>query len=312
MGKAKEIEEAASNLTFNKRKLKRKDFLKLGAAAGLAAVTSGMPKAVLAGGEDKRDPAKRLWKKGDDVLLRMQDDLNRALRKPMKERTWAMVLDIRKCIGCSACAAACIAENNLPVGVMYRTVAEVEDGVYPDVRRFFMPTNCMQCAAAPCIEAANKIIPGSMSRRQDGIVVIDYRKMKGKKIFEAANKACPYPRSLWYDEGKNYTDGTPAVQSYEKRPFKEYGSEWVRRDVKDTTRKCHFCTQRLDAGVLPACVTTCTGQTMNFGDLNDPESLVSELLKENKSFRLDLASKAEPKNHYLDDNPEKTCMACHG
>ena len=205
MGEENRINKSTTAL--EKRRLSRRDFLKLGSVVGLAAVTSGMPKAVLARAvEDKKAAAKKLWKKGDDILLRMQDDLNRALVKPMKERKWAMVLDVRKCIGCSACAVACIAENNLPPGVMYRTVAEVEDGAYPDVRRFFMPTNCMQCEAAPCIEAANKIIPGSMSRRPDGIVVIDYRKMKGKEAFKAADKACPYPRSLWYDEGKNYNN----------------------------------------------------------------------------------------------------------
>ena len=152
-----------------------------------------------------------------------------------------------------------------------------------------------------------------MSRRPDGIVAIDYKKMKGKEVFKAAEKACPYPKSLWYDDGKNYTDGTPAVQPYEKRKFKEYGSEWSREDTKDTTRKCHFCTQRIDAGVLPACVTTCTGQAMHFGDLNDKESLVSLLLikNESKSCRLDLASKAEPKNYYLDHNPKKSCLSCH-
>jgi molybdopterin-containing oxidoreductase family iron-sulfur binding subunit len=101
------------------------------------------------------------------------------------------------------------------------------------------------------------------------------------------------------------------VQPYEKRKAKEYGIEWSRADLKGTTRKCHFCTQRIDAGVLPACVTTCTGQAMYFGDLNDSESLASKLLKKNKSVRMNLASSAEPRIHYLDDDPEQTCMVCH-
>lgn len=247
---------------------------------------------------------------GNDTLT-MHNDLQKALEKPIEQRKWGMVIDIRKCIGCNGCTVACMAENNLSPGVTYRTVAETEDGEYSNLRRFFMPTNCMQCENAPCIEAANKVVKGSMSRRPDGVVTIDYAKMKGKKVFEAASKACPYPKSLWFDAGKNYTDGTPAVQSYEKRKFKEYGKEWSRKDVKDTTRKCHFCTQRIDAGVLPACVTTCTGQAMYFGDLNEPDSLVSKLLKKNKSARLNLASGAEPRVHFLDDDPEQTCMVCH-
>ncbi len=292
-----------------KKKLSRRAFFKhtAGATAGAVAATA----LLSALKENGKLIVETINVAIDDVTLTMHNDLQRALEKPMAERKWAMVIDIRKCIGCNACTAACIAENNLPPGVTYRTVAETEDGEYPDVRRFFMPTNCVQCENAPCIEAANKVIPGSMSRRADGIVVIDYTKMKGKKVFEAASKACPYPKSLWYDEGKNYTDGTPAVQPYEQRKFKEYGKEWRRKGTKDATRKCHFCTQRIDAGVLPACVTTCTGQAMHFGDLNDPESLVSRLLKKNKSARLNLASGAEPRVHYLDDDPDQTCMVCH-
>lgn len=292
-----------------KKKLTRRSFFKQSASVAAGAVVA----TAIAPGlkETAKLVAETVGGESENENLTMFNDLQRALQKPMAERRWAMVIDIRKCIGCNACTVSCIAENNLPPGVMYRTVAEVEDGEFPEVRRFFMPTNCMQCEKAPCIEAANKIIPGSMSRRPDGIVTIDYTKMKGKKVFEAATAACPYPKSLWYDEGKNYTDGTPAIQPYEKRKFKEYGKEWSRTDTRGATRKCHFCTQRIDAGELPACVTTCTGQAMHFGDLNDEESLVSKLLKKHKSARMNLDSGAEPRVFYLDDDPEQTCMVCH-
>jgi tetrathionate reductase subunit B len=287
----------------------RRSFFKrtAGGAVGAVAATALLPGLK----ETGKLIAETFKTDGANETLTMHNDLHRALAKPMAERKWGMVIDIRKCIGCNACTVACISENNLPPNVMYRTVPEVESGEYPDVQRIFMPTNCMQCEMAPCIEAANKIIPGAMSRRPDGIIVIDYKKMKGKKVFEAASKACPYPKSLWYDEGKDYTDGTPAVQPYEKRKAKEYGKEWSRAETKGATRKCHFCTQRIDAGLLPACVTTCTGQAMYFGDLSDSESLASKLLKKNKSARLNLASGAEPAVHYLDDDPEQTCMVCH-
>ncbi len=291
------------------KKISRRRFFKHagGAAAGAAAATVLLPGVK----ETGKLIAQTLNAGIENDTLTMHNDLQRALERPIEQRKWGMVIDIRKCIGCNACTAACIAENNLPVGVTYRTVAEIEDGDFPDLRRYFMPTNCMQCENAPCIEAANKIIPGAMSRRPDGIVVIDYKKMKGKKVFEGASKACPYPNSLWFDEGKNYTDGTPAVQPYEKRKSKEYGKVWSRAETKGTTRKCHFCTQRIDAGVLPACVTTCTGQAMHFGDLNDSNSLVAKLLKKNKSVRMEFASGAEPNIHYLDDDPQTTCMSCH-
>lgn len=289
--------------------IKRRTFFKRSAsfAAGAAAATVAPPAMQEVG----KVFAQGSQADGNETMA-MQHDLTRALQKPIAERKWAMVIDIRKCIGCNGCTVACIAENNLPPNVMYRTVAEVEEGDYPNLRRYFMPTNCMQCENAPCIEAANTIIPGAMSRRPDGIVTIDYMKMKGKKVFDAASAACPHPKSLWLDEGTNYTDNTPAVQPYEGRKAKEYGTEWARMETNGVTRKCHFCTQRIDAGVLPACTTTCTGQAMYFGNTNDAESVVSKYIKKQKTYRMSEASKSEPLVFYVDDDPEQSCMKCHG
>lgn len=263
---------------------------------------------------------------GQPETIRMATDLQRSLTKKPEDRRWAMVIDTRRCIGCSACTVACIAENNLPPGVTYRTVPEVEDGAYPDIRRIFMPTNCMQCDKAPCIDAANAVIPRSMKKRPDGIVVIDYERMKGRKVFEAAKKACPYG-AMYFDEGKNHTDGTPAVQAYEKRDVSEYGRTWTRKETAGATRKCHFCAQRLDVGLLPACVTTCTGLAMRFGDAADPKSLVAEMLAAGSGRRLSAGSgtATEPRVFYVDDwkpeeaaatppppnRPHVDCAACH-
>jgi molybdopterin-containing oxidoreductase family iron-sulfur binding subunit len=293
------------------RGVSRRAFFKnsTGVAIGaVAATTTLLVPAIPKAGNPLAAP---VLPSGGDDLLRMQNDLQKALEKPMAQRKWAMVIDIRKCIGCSACSVACMAENNLPPGVTYRTVAEAEYGDYPALHRVFMPTNCMQCAGAPCLKAANAVIPGAMARREDGIVTINYRKMKGKKVFAAASAACPYPHSLWYDEGNNHSDGTPALQPYEKRKVREYGEAWERKDTKGVTRKCHFCISRLDAGLLPACITTCPGQAMHFGDVSAPDSQVSQLLKTNQSVRLELASGANPSIHYVDRNPAESCMQCH-
>ena len=212
-------------------KSRRSFFRSLGGTA-VAALGSG---ALLrhgpdAGGEALASAPTAAPPKGTDEVLRMTADLQRALEKKPHERKWGMVIDTRRCIGCHACAVACIAENNLPVGVMYRTVPEVESGSYPDVTRVFMPTNCAQCEKAPCVPAANKVIPGSMKKRADGIVEIDYKKMKGKKVFEAAKKACPYT-ALSLDEGKAHTAGTPALQPYENRSAIEYGRASSRKET---------------------------------------------------------------------------------
>lgn len=244
--------------------------------------------------------------------IKMLEELKIALAKPIEKRKWAMVIDTRKCIGCNACSVACIAQNNLPPGITYRKVFEVEDGEYPDVQRYFMPTNCMQCENAPCIEAANNAIPGSMYRRSDGIVAIDYSKMKGRKVFETAKKACPYDNALYYDEGKNYTDDTPAIQPYEREKSREYGRKYSRSETKDSTRKCHFCVDRIENGLLPACVSTCTGQAMYFGDVNIPGSLAAKLINSGNSFILNEGAKTVPAVRFVDENLDETCLKCHG
>lgn len=238
---------------------------------------------------------------GAGTTVRMVADLQRALGRPSGNRRWVMVIDTRRCIGCSACNVACVAENNLPPGVTYRTVREVELGEYPKVARVFMPTNCMQCDKAPCVEAANAVIPGAMKKRPDGIVEIDYAKMRGRKVFEAATRACPYGAALYYDDGKNHTDGTPALQPYEKRAACEYGRSWTREEPAGATRKCHFCAQRLDAGLLPACVSTCPGLAMHFGDAAAPKSLVTEILAAGRARRREPELGTEPRVYYVND-----------
>lgn len=296
----------------------RREFLKLvGVTGGVSAVAwatgaaIGMPKPA---GDESTAPAR-------NDTLRMVNDLARALRRPIETRRWAMVIDPRRCIGCHACTAACIAENRLPAGVSYRTVPEIESGEFPLVQRFFMPTNCMQCENAPCIEAANGVVPGAMARRPDGIVTIDYTRMQGRAVFTAAAGACPYSGALYFDEGHNWTDNTPTLQPYETLPSDEYDQTWSRQQTKGVTRKCHFCISRIESGLLPACVATCTGQAMHFGDLADAQSLVSDRLRAHKSWRLENGADTSPRVFYIDEplavawpaaaEAPMTCRSCH-
>ena len=81
----------------------------------------------------------------EDVLVRMQRDLVKAMGKPMEQRHWVMIIDQRKCVGCHACTIACIAENHLPPGVVYRPVVIEESGHFPNIKLKFTPRPCMQC-----------------------------------------------------------------------------------------------------------------------------------------------------------------------
>jgi len=229
------------------------------------------------------------------ALIRMQEELKKAMEKPIDQRKWIMVIDLQKCIGCSACTIACKAENNLPPGVVYRPVIEEEIGEFPNVTRRWLPRPCMQCEDPPCTD----VCPVEATwKREDGIVVVDYNACIGCRY---CLTACPYG-ARYFDFGDRYTDDTPAVQAYEQSPSPEYGKEWVRdhdRSPVGNARKCQFCIHRLEAGMLPACVTTCIGEATFFGDKNDPDSLVNELIASPRVMRLKEEQGTNPKVYYL-------------
>ena len=231
----------------------------------------------------------------ENALLRMQEDLQRALQKPVEQRRWGMVIDVTKCTGCQACVVACKSENKTPPGVAYNIVLEEEVGAYPNVRRLFISRPCMQCSNPPC----TKVCPVNATyQRADGVTVVDYDLCIGCRYCIAA---CPYG-SRHFDFGEFYTEDTPEMQSYELGPTYEYGQKGMREKGKSpigNVRKCHFCLHRVEEGLLPACITDCIGRSRYFGDLNDPDSLVSNLLRRRYAFRLKEELGTEPKVYYL-------------
>lgn len=292
---------------------KRRNFLRGLAAAGGSAVALSIidklganPEKALAEHEVRiqnavkasADPATL------DSLERMRIELVEALKKPVNQRRWIMVIDLRKCVGCSACTVACVAENKLPPGVVYRPVMDEEIGAYPNVTRRFIPRPCMQCDNPPCVP----VCPVSATfKRPDGIVAIDYEACIGCRY---CITACPYAARV-FDFGESYTNGTPSGQpavagaqarGYEEAATFEYGKQYPRLKGQSpigNARKCHFCLHRVENGMLPACTTTCIGRATYFGDANDATSLVSELIAKPNVLRLKEELGTEPKVHYL-------------
>lgn len=176
---------------------------------------------------------------------------------------YAMAIDLERCTGCHACSVACKVENQVPLGNFRTKVYYHDRGRFPDVRRNFLPMMCMQCADAPCLRACpNKAI----ARGADGIVRVDPNTCRGNG---ACEDACPYG-AIYVDPQRNLAD------------------------------KCDFCSNRLEAGMEPACVETCPGGTILFGDLNDPKSPVSQF---HARHRLELTvlkpeEKTDPQVHY--------------
>ncbi len=268
------------------------------AGAGAAAVATGVTLNRVAGRpQDPTGPGtvRHLTvlkdvpvKANEDVLVRMQRELVKAMAKPVEQRRWIMVIDTRKCIGCDACTIGCVAENKLPPGVVYRPVVKEEIGEFPRVQLRFTPRPCMQCEHPPC----TPVCPVKATwRRPDGIITIDYDKCIGCRY---CITACPY-HARTSDFGEYYTrdvaQGAPEGEDrvyfgpqapWEDQPSHEYGKHWQRSGGKNSpkgnARKCHFCLHRLEVGQLPTCATTCIGRATYFGDANDPDSLVTELV----------------------------------
>lgn len=161
----------------------------------------------------------------------------------MTQLGWS--IDLSKCVGCHACTVACKAENNTypqtsplivrngrAVAVNWRWVIYQENGRYPNPTRVFITSACNHCEEPACLKSCPV---GAISKREsDGIVLIDQDKCIGCKY---CIWACPY--------------GAPQFNENTKK-----------------VEKCTFCVHRIDAGLPPACVTTCTGRALNFEEFD--------------------------------------------
>ncbi len=182
---------------------------------------------------------------------------------------YGMIIDLKKCVGCKACAAAGKAENHTPPGVAYNILIKEEVGTYPDVRRRFISRPCMHCATPSCtIVCPTK----AMHIRDDGIVAIDYHRCIGHRY---CISACPYGVRAFDYGGHNYHEKpTP----HKSQPSPEYGRNKKRslkgnKSPRGNVRKCHFCIHRVKKGLRPACASTCIANPIHFGNLSDPDAL---------------------------------------
>jgi molybdopterin-containing oxidoreductase family iron-sulfur binding subunit len=279
-----------------------------GAVAGLAGIKLLESKKV----EAAEIPAP-LAESAGAVMLRMQQDLEQTLASG-KTPSWLMVVDTRKCIGCDACSVACRAENPTGPEGNFRRVIKKDLPIGPRPWVIYKPVNCLQCDDAPCARAVPQ---GMIVKRPDGIVDFNYDRLKGPYA-QAAAQACPV-KAIHIDGGKTFTQGTPHPQEYENRAFAENGKVYSRKPganpLTDTARKCTFCSHLLDAAMLPACVTTCIGGAMYFGDANDPGSLINEITQGRRIFKGHENLGLKPRVIYftesMPDTPHIDCAACH-
>jgi len=196
---------------------------------------------------------------------------------------YAIVADLNRCVGCQTCTAACKHANATAPGVQWRKVLDFETGEYPDVSRAFVPVGCMHCETPSCMEVCPSTATG---QRADGIVTIDYDICIGCAYCAVA---CPYQARYRVDEPSAAYGGGKTMRH-----------EAAREDPArlGVAQKCTLCVDVIDAGVAkglvpgvdmgatPVCVASCIAGALHMGDLDDPDSNVSQLLREKRHFRM--------------------------
>jgi len=205
---------------------------------------------------------------------------------------FGMVIDLQKCLGCQTCTVACCIENSVMTTKNWHVVMDMVEGKFPAIHRRFYPRPCQHCKNAPCVEVCPT---GASHKTKDGRVLINYKDCIGCRY---CITACPYEARVfnWKKPDKPLTQN-PAV------PVRPRG----------VTEKCTFCTHRIDAakkdakpigsdtpeGVVPACVEECIGKARYFGDLDDPNSVVSRLVATRNHKKLLKEKGTDPSVIYL-------------
>ena len=202
---------------------------------------------------------------------------------------YGMVIDLQKCVGCSACVFACKAENHTPDNINWCDKIITTGGTFPNVTFEYLSTMCNHCDNAPCVSACPT---SAMYKGEGGLTLHDPDKCIGCK---ACMLNCPYgvisfnwdkPHQQWSgDEGLAAGSFNPRAMLEETggegsplaNPERAGSYPLVRS--RGTVEKCTFCDHRLKEGLQPACVDTCPSRARIVGDLDDPNSEISLLIK---------------------------------
>ncbi|MBN2012504.1 4Fe-4S dicluster domain-containing protein [candidate division KSB1 bacterium] len=216
---------------------------------------------------------------------------------------WTMVIDMEKCIGCSACVASCYVENN--VGLVGRSEhmkgREMSwiriEPYYDDGYAHFQPMLCQHCEFAPCESVCPVYAPYHNPEGLNGQV---YNRCIGTRY---CSNNCPYKVRRFNWQAHPWT--TPMDRGLNPQM-------WAR--PKGVMEKCTFCIQRIreakdyakdedrkvrDGEVVPACAQTCPTNAITFGNILDENSKVYQLVHSDRVYRVHEHLGTEPSVYYL-------------
>jgi molybdopterin-containing oxidoreductase family iron-sulfur binding subunit len=216
--------------------------------------------------------------------------------EPILGKRWAMVVDLQACRkedGCLDCIEACHQVHNVPdfgnpkdevKWIWKEPYAEA----FPNQKHEYMAHDlqhedvlvfCNHCDNPPCV----RVCPTQATwKREDGIVMMDWHRCIGCRYCVAA---CPY--------------GSRSFNWRDPRPFIEEVDPNFPTRTRGVVEKCTFCDERLAKGQLPACVEACESKCLVFGDLENPDSKVREILHERHAIRRKPGLGTQPEVYYL-------------
>ncbi|MBE0663583.1 MAG: TAT-variant-translocated molybdopterin oxidoreductase [Bacteroidales bacterium] len=216
---------------------------------------------------------------------------------------WAMAVDLNSCIGCNNCVVACQAENNIPV-VGKKEVTRRRIMHWIRIDRYYtgksdnpgvvyQPMMCQHCDNAPC---ENVCPVGALTHSDEGISQVTYNRCVGTKY---CITNCPYKvrRFNWFEYARN--------KAFDYNMNDAFGRLVLNPDVtvreRGVVEKCSFCVQRIqekkliaklenrqlrDGDIKTACMQSCPTKALVFGDLNNPESEVSKLFRDERNYHV--------------------------